>query len=406
MSVEKKSFSLYVHIPFCFSKCDYCDFFSIPCGENKIPDLYFEALINEAKIRVEKENITSWSSIYFGGGTPALMTPLQIKKYIPQIIGEMGFKHSAKEFTFEMNPEAVSEEKINVLKEVGVNRLSLGIQSMNDNALCSVNRHCSRKNIFDAMELIKKNWQGHLSLDVIAGLPDQSDDEFYKSLKEVVAFEVDHISLYTLTLEKNTPLYKKMNRGLSFDFDAADRQWLLGAEFLEKNGFFQYEVSNFAKKGFESFHNMSYWKQKNYIGLGAGAHSSIYYFDTFAGRRINNINDIKLYTDFYTGTDKLSLEKKIPYETEQLSLETLEFEFLMMGLRCLSGISSLEYKKRFCKMKNYVELGKRLGEKNGLWKKEMDNKNAEVIFVSEKEKIYRLTKKGLLFLNRILEELM
>lgn len=277
---DKKNPALYVHIPFCFSKCDYCDFFSVSCKE-KIPDSYVDALCKELDFYVQKYQIENLKTVYIGGGTPSLLSSFQIEKLISYILSKS--KSKPKEITFEANPESLSLEKLQSLEKSGVNRLSLGIQSFNEKALSAVNRHCSAKIALGALELVKKNWHGTLNLDIIAGLPFLSDDDFLADLQKIVSYNPEHISMYTLTVEEETPLFKKISDGLQFNSDFADSLWLKGFDFLKKNGYFQYEVSNFCKKGFESTHNMIYWKQGDYLGIGSGATGTLW-FDDFALR--------------------------------------------------------------------------------------------------------------------------
>lgn len=277
---DKKNSALYVHIPFCFSKCDYCDFFSVSCKE-KIPDSYVDALCKELDFYIQKYQIENLKTVYIGGGTPSLLSSFQIEKLISYILSKS--KSKPKEITFEANPESLNLEKLQSLEKSGVNRLSLGIQSFNEKALSAVNRHCSAKIALGALELVKKNWHGTLNLDIIAGLPFLSDDDFLADLQKIVSYNPEHISMYTLTVEEETPLFKKISDGLQFNYDFADSLWLKGFDFLKKNGYFQYEVSNFCKKGFESAHNMIYWKQGDYLGIGSGATGTLW-FDDFALR--------------------------------------------------------------------------------------------------------------------------
>ncbi|MBO7639953.1 MAG: hypothetical protein J6S91_13365, partial [Treponema sp.] len=287
---------------------------------------------------------------------------------------------------------------LEAMSRCGVGRLSLGIQSLNENALKKVNRHCSKNDCKKALELVKSTWRGDLNLDVIAGLGGASQKEFEQSLREILAWEPEHISLYTLTVEEGTPLAKRIEAGERWSQEEADCQWLLGRDLLKKNGFLQYEVSNFSKPGHESVHNMTYWKQEDYIGIGAGASGSLYDFTGKGGYRWTNTRNLDLYRSFWTG-GKISHEG-IPEEKEELPLEVEEFEYIMMGLRTTRGINSQEYERRFSSLKWKGDLSERLGEKVGLWNDWQKREMAE-----RRGGDYYLTEKGLLFLNSFLTSL-
>ena len=395
---RQNSASLYVHIPFCRSKCDYCDFFSVGCGSS-VDDAYISALLNEADFYASRYGISTWRTIYIGGGTPSLLSPSQIERLV------LGLRQSActdrtEEISMEMNPESLSEEKLISAQKSGVTRLSLGVQSMNQEALSAVHRPCSSKKTQNALELAASLWKGHLNLDAIAGLPEQNMDAFLSSLEKIISYKPDHISLYTLTIEDGTPLAKRIDEGEPWDADEADRQWISGRDFLVKNGFNQYEVSNFSLPGCESRHNMAYWMQENYIGLGAGACSSVYSFERgTTGLRWTNTSDIGKYCGFWNDDAEIKAgQKENTWEEEILDLETEEYEFLMMGLRTLRGISAAEYKKRFSSLKWNGNLRDRLevGGWSRLRERGLCGVSGDRFF---------LTKDGILFLNSFLRDL-
>src|SRR5574344_988242 len=263
--------SLYVHIPFCLSKCDYCDFFSVPC--KSAADGYVDAVVKEAEFYRHEYGITSWKTVYIGGGTPSMLSPAELSRLITQLAPRI----KDCEVTVEINPDDCTSELLCSLERSGVTRLSAGIQALDDKPLKAVNRRCSRKTILEALDVIAKFWHGRLSCDIIAGLPCQTHDSFIEGLQELVSYPVEHISLYTLTVEEETPLAKKISDGtVQWSSDNADSLWIEGRDFLEKKGFMQYEVSNFAKAGAESAHNLTYWNLRDYIGCGAGASGTIY----------------------------------------------------------------------------------------------------------------------------------
>lgn len=392
--------SLYIHIPFCLQKCDYCDFFSKP-HSGKIPDAYVEALIKEAAFYGQKYGIECWKTIYLGGGTPGLLTAGQISYLLEKLSSRI--TSGTSEITMEMNPESVTKEKILAAQKSGITRLSLGIQSLNDRALKAVNRHCTSSKAKESLALIKENWKGRLNLDAIAGLPDQNQEAFLASLREIISYNPEHLSMYTLTVEEGTPLHKKIEDGtIEFDFDEADEQWLKGRELLESQGYVQYEVSNFSKPGKESRHNMTYWMQEDYVGVGAGASGTIYGKET---ERWTNTRDIEKYTAYWNG--RLDDEKASPREMETIDLETREFEFIMMGLRTTRGINSAQYENLFSTVSPWKgNLALRLGKKSGVWNQfTLENLTSEKT-EADGSITYSLNHQGLMFLNKFLIELL
>lgn len=394
------SVSLYVHVPFCRAKCDYCDFFSLPCS-GKIPDEYVDALLAEAlwysRFYSAEGGLSGWKTIYIGGGTPSLLSPVQLERLVSGLKNIFP-KRDPLEISVEMNPETLSHDHLKVMEATGVKRLSLGIQSLNERVLKNVNRHCNVNDCLNALNLVKSVWKGVLNLDAISGLCGCSLKEFEESLNEILMYEPDHVSLYTLTVEDGTPLAHRIESGEEWDPDEADRQWLVGREMLKERGYLQYEVSNFAKPGHRCMHNMTYWKQDDYIGIGSGATGSIYDFTVRGGLRYTNTRNIRQYCDFWTGNSITG--EAIPREKELLPLEIEEFEYIMMGLRTLAGINSLDYKKRFSGLKWNGDLSERLGVDDGLWHDYVKRGMAKT-----SGNTYSLTEKGLLFLNPFLTTL-
>jgi len=428
---------LYVHIPFCLAKCAYCDFFSVASASSAsggafVPDSYIKALLCEAEFYRKFYGIDSWRTIYIGGGTPSLMSASQMEWLLQGLLS--GTRKDPLEFTIEMNPETLSGEKLSVAGNCGVTRLSLGIQSLCQKALDAVGRHCTALRAEEALNLVRSSWTGDLSLDAIAGLPNQNRKEFESSLKRILDYKPEHFSLYSLMIEEGTPLERSISSGkIAFDDDEADSQWLLGRSILERRGFCQYEVSNFALKGHESLHNGSYWKQLDYVGIGAGATGSLYSFDGKGaghGIRWTGSRDIGRYTSFWNefsmneflkrigslalgqggeghscvvrGALLSSLLPGIPADFESLDLETLEFEYLMMALRTLEGVNDVEYARRFASLEPWKgNLKKRLWE-NPLWK-EFEGKKMCLSRESEcGGRNFALSREGLLFLNSLL----
>ena len=369
--------SLYVHIPFCRSKCSYCDFFSVPCAE-PVPDFYIENLLHEAEIRKNQFDITYWKTIYIGGGTPSLLSAAQIQKLLAGL-AKLCPAQQNSEITIEANPDDITADFLLGAADAGINRLSLGIQAMDDKPLAAVKRRCCRKTNLNALDLVQKYWltaKRSFSVDCIAGLPEQTRDSFENGLKELTQSGANHISLYTLTLEEGTPLYNAVSKNeITLSEDFADELWLWGRDFLEQNGFLQYEVSNFAKPGFESRHNLTYWNLENYAGIGSGATGTI---DSF---RYTNSCDLQKWAEL------------IGEEDETLSRQTLIFEYLMMGFRKISGVSSSRFFERFGEdISIFIEPVFSKWQQKGLACCENDR--------------YFLNKNGILFLNAFLTQLL
>ena len=424
------SVSLYIHIPFCKKKCSYCDFFSSPCSLQKdkkyVPDSYLTALCIQAESYAKIFNVESWKTIYIGGGTPSLLTAEQLEFLLGGIKKAAVFADEC-EVTMEMNPDDISESLLAAAKKSGVTRISVGIQSLSDEVLKAVDRRCSRQTSLTALELLHKKWQGGFSADLISGLPLDSREQLEKTICELLSFEPDHISLYSLTLEEETPLGRAVFSGnLEYDYETADDCWLAGRNLLEKNGYRQYEVSNFAKPGFESMHNKTYWKLENYIGLGAGGTGTIYScFSEQKSRNFQNdfsfcmknavrwtgTQNLKEFTSFWNDLPAFSevlkdlslpCEKTVqPASVEFLDRKTQEFEFLMMGFRLLEGVCADEYAVRFGK-----SLAERLGAGCGGLFDSWNERGLAVRIYRNGQEFFALTADGILLLNQFLQELL
>ncbi|MCI1207862.1 MAG: radical SAM family heme chaperone HemW [Treponema sp.] len=396
-----KSCSLYIHIPFCRSKCDYCDFFSIPVGNTSVPDTYLSAVKKEISWYVERYSVQNWNTVYIGGGTPSLILPEQLYDLVSYIRNTTP-ENFIQEITVEMNPENVNESLLNAAAESGVSRISVGIQSTDDHVLQAVHRTGSVTAAKTALSLIKSKWNGQLSVDLIAGLPESDTNEYVQGIKKIAACDPDHISLYALTVEPKTPLGARTD--FSSDTIQTDKQWILGRDLLEKLGYKQYEVSNFAKKGFESRHNLAYWLQDDYIGCGAGAVGTVYDFEN-TGLRWSDTHNIAAYTLFWnnqrTGTH--SDEESIPgfiRKTELLDKKTMEFEYFMMGLRLLRGIDAENFYNRYKYSMTDIPVFREKGLFSVWMKKGLAHR-----FKKNNHTFYALTRKGLLFLNIFLENI-
>ncbi|MGI5055968.1 radical SAM family heme chaperone HemW [Treponema socranskii] len=421
------SFPLYVHIPFCVSKCSYCDFFSVPCAE-KIADEYIDAVLDEAAFTASLCDIDSWKTIYVGGGTPSLLSEKQIDFLFSGLL-KMS-RRAPLEVTMEANPSDVTESFLDAASASGVTRISCGIQSFNDASLCRVRRRSRAGDVYRALSLFDKNWPHSLSVDMIAGLPEETDASFASGLQTLIAHAPDHISLYSLTVEEGTPLCTEIEKGnILHDIDASDALWISGRDLLCGAGYEQYEVSNFCKKGSECLHNLAYWDLESYAGIGAGATGTFYGKDV--STRITNTRDIGSYVRFWKSkkidaddlrapaffsddfrTVQLRAEQREkkrtaqscaergfderPFSVEYIEKKTEAFEFFMMGLRMTRGISRQSYEARFGAFPEKTEALFTAWEERGL----------ALRYEKKGERFYALTRKGLLFLNDFLEALL
>lgn len=318
---------LYIHIPFCVKKCKYCDFVSFQ-NRDEFKDRYINCLIKEAA-EYKGENI---DTVFIGGGTPTTLSCVQLEKLLSALRENFNIDKNA-EFTCEMNPGTADKDKLRVLKRCGVNRLSMGVQSFCDDELKKIGRIHTAAQADGAIRDARECGFENISIDLMSALPSQTFESFKKTLLHAVEKNPEHISCYSLILEENTPLYAEYEAGkliLPSEDDERD-MYEFACNFLEKNGYAQYEISNFAKEGKCSRHNMKYWQCREYIGLGIAAHS--YY----KGVRYYNTSDLPVYLsrNFHSdGKITLTLEDKIE-------------EFMIMGLRMTAGISRTEFKRRF-----------------------------------------------------------
>lgn len=384
--------SLYIHIPFCISKCKYCDFFSEPCNSSQKIDEYIFALSSEIKFRLKQYSVDSIDTIYIGGGTPSLLNKSQLDQIFKTINDSVQIQKNA-EITIEVNPDDVTEELINIYKRLGINRISCGIQSLNNESLHFVSRRADVNINRHALELLKTKWDGLLSIDVICGLPKENKLTFLNNLRELLNYYPDHISMYSLTIEEGTPLEQMIESGkIDYDFDEADDMWISGRDFLESKGYKQYEVSNFCKNDKQCKHNLKYWNHQNYIGVGCGG-TGTFYSKTGEGVRWTNKTDIGEYIKYWENPDRLNTTENI----EIVNLTDSKFEFFMMGLRKTSGITDLEYENTFNEKipGKYIKIFSEW-EKNNLCKIEKDKDFTR----------YTLGKKGIIYLNQFLNSIM
>ena len=316
---------LYIHIPFCIQKCIYCDFFSVLYDES-VAKTYIDALCQELSLKIDFS--TTLKSIYIGGGTPSLLPNDCFRQLFNCLRNNFNFSSSA-EITVEANPGTINESKINTVLSPGVNRLSIGIQSFNNDELRTLGRIHNSGDALRAIELIRKAGINNFSIDLMYGIPGQTMDSWHNSISTAVGLSPTHISAYELTPEENTPLYKLIK---SHKINMPDEELILemynhAIDYFASCGYEHYEISNFALPGFRCVHNLNYWDRGEYIGVGAGAHSFV------NGIRSKNTEDITRYIeDLNTGIIP-EIESAKPASAEALK------EFIFLGLRKTEGIN-------------------------------------------------------------------
>ncbi len=363
--MKRKINSLYIHIPFCEHLCEYCDFTKMFYLRS-----YVSKYINVLCIQIDDLKDAKFNTVYIGGGTPSSLSPFLLEKLLKSLSSHLKNK---SEFTIEVNPESLSKNKIAIMQKYGINRISMGVQSFNNDILKEINRHHSARMVRYWINYLNSVNLTNINIDLIYGLPNQTLTMFKKDIDIATSLKIKHISSYSLTVSKGTAFY---NNGIKeVDEDKSREYYDLLYKELKKKGFYRYEVSNFALRGYESKHNINYWKDNNYIGLGLGAHG--YEGDV----RYQNTSNIKEY-----------LNKNYIKDKETLSRNSMMEEFIMLNLRMSKGINKREFKKRFG-----VEIGEILKEKiNEL----VNNK----LLISNKYYL-KTTYEGMMMLDHILLDL-
>ena len=272
-----KELGIYIHIPFCKQKCYYCDFVSYANKEEKIQE-YIECLQKEIEMESEKYKNEEYeiTTIYIGGGTPSFIDASYIERIINTI--KQNYKlYENPEITIEVNPGTINEEKIKKYKDIGINRISIGLQTTKDNLLKQIGRIHTYEEFLNCYKIVKKIGIDNINVDLMLGLPNQTLEDLKESLIEVINLKPNHISLYSLILEENTILEKMVSKNMTKlpEEDLEREMYWTTKNILEENGYIHYEISNFSKKGYESKHNLNCWGQKEYLGFGVAAHSYI-----------------------------------------------------------------------------------------------------------------------------------
>lgn len=335
MKTPDNTLGLYIHIPFCKSKCLYCDFYSLPHSEAMM-DRYTAALVKHLEERTPHATDRTVDTIYFGGGTPSYLGIPRLVRLLDCIKTHYSVADNA-EITLEANPESLHEvESVTALRCAGFNRISLGVQSANDEELRAVGRIHTFAQVRRAVEAIRAGGIENLSLDLIYGLPAQTMASWQKTVETVVALAPEHLSCYGLKIEEGTPLHTMQHRLILADDDAQADMYLWMVKYLTQHGYTHYEISNFAREGHLSRHNMKYWMLNEYMGFGPGAHSD------FGGMRYSYVRDLASYCDCVERGSNALLD-----EQEEISPYDRMTEYLMLGLRTAHGIDATTFTQRF-----------------------------------------------------------
>ncbi|KZB93053.1 coproporphyrinogen III oxidase [Bacillus sp. VT 712] len=368
----------YLHIPFCHHICHYCDFNKV-FFKNQPVMPYLEKMRDEMKQTVERYPANDLKTIFVGGGTPTALDEKQLT-YFLESIHESFPVHDVKEFTFEANPNELTEEKLRILHAYGVDRLSIGVQTFNEQLLEKIGRVHSNQQAFQAVDEARKIGFRNISLDLMYSLPGQMISDFKETLDIAFSLDVEHISAYSLIIEPKTVFYNLMNKGklrVPSQEDEAFMYEMLMDE-MDKHGYSQYEISNFARSGYESLHNLTYWDNNDYYGIGAGAHS---YID---GIRRSNIAPLKKYMQAVTETNHAYLD-----EISVSKVERMEEE-MFLGLRKTNGVNKASFYEKY-----KVEMNDVFSEPI----KEYTNKG----LLEQTESSLRLTKKGRFLGNEVFQ---
>ncbi len=329
-----KSLGLYIHIPFCKQKCNYCDFYSRPCGDMSE---YINALCTHIEREGPQYKDYEITTIFIGGGTPSLLEANDIEKLCKTIKNSLNIAPSV-EFSIEANPGTLTKEKLKAYIKNGINRISIGLQSANEDELATLGRIHTLADFESSIALAKEVGFESINADIMYALPGQSLEKLSKTLDYVSKFDLEHISAYCLKIEENTPFYKQKESLEIPSEDTEYEMYMYICSFLEEKGYMQYEISNFAKEGKECKHNLAYWLSYDYVGFGPSAHSFI------DGKRYYYENDTEKYKKEATSVDFCI--KKHYEDADEIEQGSME-EYTMLRLRLSRGIDLCEFEAKF-----------------------------------------------------------
>ncbi len=361
-----KKLGIYIHIPFCIKKCDYCDFLSAP-SDNKTIESYIKVLIKEIELNKEKMAEYLVDTVFIGGGTPSILEENLMVDVIETLKNNCNLDKDY-EMTIECNPGTVTQKKLNAYKNVGVNRLSFGLQSTDDKELAAIGRIHTYEDFLKSYTMARKCGFENINIDLMSALPEQSVESYKNTLDKIIALKPEHISAYSLIIEDGTKMKDRVEDALAVgnnilpDEDEERKMYYLTEELLNKAGYGRYEISNYSKDGYECQHNIGYWKRKEYLGFGIGAAS------LYKGIRYYNVPNLKKYIDKLNALQgrlsvnelfKCDITKKTENEANEninfsieeniqyLSKEEQMEEQIFLGLRMMEGVSVENFDKHF-----------------------------------------------------------
>jgi len=373
--MKEKEFGVYVHIPFCVQKCSYCDFLSAAAPAS-VRQRYVQALTEEIRLTEEKAAGTV-KSIFFGGGTPSMLAAEQMQMLLQTLRTEFSIQPQA-EISMEVNPGALRPETLVAYRQAGVNRLSIGLQSAHNEELRALGRIHTYEQFVENYRLARQAGFTNINIDLMLAIPGQTRESLRQSLERVIALRPEHLSVYSLIVEEGTPFYERQDTLDLPDEETERAMYWLADEYLAANGYPAYEISNYALPGKECRHNLIYWSDQDYLGLGIGAAS---YWD---GARYQNTEDIGAYLK---GSRPQLIRRLIRPRDDQKHLE----EYLFLGLRKRAGIELAELN---CRFDRPLER---------LYAKEVENLTAQGLLLQQ-DGFLRLTKRGIDVSNRVLAE--
>lgn len=375
----KKKLGIYIHIPFCTKKCGYCDFYSVTWNEFQ-EHTYIQAAINEIKSYSALANEFVVDSIFIGGGTPSIINPRNLENIISTIKSIFTVEDDC-EISMEANPNSLTDN-LRTYREIGINRLSIGIQSLNDTILNKIGRIHNSKEALEAIDRAKSFGFDNINVDVMFNIPGQTIDDINDTINQLINKDIKHISFYSLKLEEGTPMYslEQIKEIIMPDEDIERDMYYAGRDIMEKHNLIQYEISNFAIKGYECKHNLKYWNQDEYIGIGPSAHSFL------GSMRFNNPSDLMAYT--MNGDDDGIFERNIQ---EVMNKEGLIFEYIMLRLRLTEGLKFADFKNKFS-----IDFKERYAE-------QIDNLTKNSLIELDADAAY-LTKRGMDISNYVFSQ--
>ncbi|MCQ2354960.1 MAG: radical SAM family heme chaperone HemW [Clostridia bacterium] len=380
---NRKPLGLYIHIPFCRSKCEYCDFCSFVPSNSGVVEHYTDALILQMEDWSERCRGYEIDSIYFGGGTPTYLDMKHFSRIMDAVYGNFHVTRDA-EISTECNPATVDFKYLKALRKNHVNRISIGVQSANANELKALGRIHSYEDFVKTYDDARKAGFDNVSVDLMYGIPLQTEESFGKTVSTITSLEPEHLSLYALKIEDNTPFARKRDKLVLPGEDAEYNMYMRAVEYLKTKGYERYEISNFSKRGFASLHNLKYWHCDEYLGLGASASS---YFE---GQRFVTTRAVRDYID---GLEIIDSNIDIVTACDDIGSKESMDEYVMLGMRLEEGVNIADFEDRFS-LSFHEKYGKLLDE------------YVDDGFVIATPQSYRFTTMGMFVSNYILSSIL